>query len=124
MKKTIFFFIAIVTLVSCKEENTNTISLGLDVQSFFNQDNVKITIDNTEILNKQLQTNPSLGVCLDGRVSIKLREGRHVIGIMINNLGTKTETFSLINSLYIGVNYSNQTNEISLTYSDQPFGYD
>jgi hypothetical protein len=124
MKKITIFFLALSLLWSCQEENVNTITLGLDVQSSFNQDNVKITIDHKEIINRQLQTNNLLGVCGDGRISIKLSEGNHVIKIVVNNLTTKTETFSLNKVLYIGVNYLEQTKEISLIYSDHPFGYD
>ena len=124
IKKIAFLFLALILLWSCKEENVNTSIVRLDVQSSFNQDNVEITIDNNEIINKQLQTNNLLGVCDDGRISIKLSEGNHVIKIMINNLTTKTETFSLNKVLYIGVNYVRQTKEISVIYSDNPFGYD
>ena len=124
MKKTTVFFLAVILFWSCKEENVNTISLGLDVQSSFNQDNVQITIDNLEIINRPLQTNNLLGVCFDGRININLGEGKHVIKIVINKLTTKTDTFSLDKVLYIGVNYFAQKKEISLVYSDHPFGYD
>jgi hypothetical protein len=124
MKKITMFFLALILLWSCQEENANTITLGVDVQSFFNHDNIKITIDNKEIINTQLQTNNLLGVCDDGRISIKLSEGNHVIKIVVNNLTTKTEKFSLNKVLYIGINYLEQRKEISLIYSDNPFGYD
>ena len=124
MKQITVFFLTLILLWSCKEENVNTVPLGLDVQSSFNQDNVQITIDNREIMNRELQTNNLLGVCDDGRINIKLGEGKHVIKIVINNLITKTETFSLNKALYIGVNYFEQTKEISFIYSDHPFGYD
>src|SRR5688572_19751886 len=124
MKILTIFFLALTLLGSCKEENVNAISVGLDVQSSFNQDHVQITIDNQERMNRQLQTNNLLGVCDRGRINMRLGEGEHVIKIVINNLTTKTETFSLNKPLYIGVNYLEQTKEISLIYSDHPFGYD
>jgi len=126
MKQITVFSLALILLWSCKEEegNVNTISLGLDVQSSFDQDNVQIKIDNREIMNRHLQTNNLLGVCDYGRINIKLTEGKHVIKIVINKWTTKTEVFSLSKALYIGVNYFEQTKEIALIYSDQPFGYD
>ena len=123
MKKLIFYFVSISLLSSCRDEAVNTIPVGIDVQSFFNQDIVQITIDNKEVLNKQLQTGNILAVCSDGRINVNLIEGSHIIKILINNLTTKTETFSLNKALYIGVNYYEQTKEISLIYSDHPFGY-
>ena len=120
MKRLITYFIGIYLLSSCSED---TISVGIDVQSFFNQDIVQITIDNKEVLNRKLQTGNILAVCSDGRINVNLTEGNHVIKIIINNLTTKTETFLLTKALYVGVNYNEQTKEISLIYSDHPFGY-
>jgi hypothetical protein len=124
MKKIMIYLITLMVFTSCEERDVNTISVGIDVQSFFNQENVKILIDNKEIINKQLETNGILGLCLDGRANIKLSEGNHVIKILINDLTTKTETFTLSSNFYIGVNYSAQTKAISLIYSVDPFMYD
>ncbi len=49
-KKIAVLSLTVILLWSCKEENVNTISLGLDVQSSFSQDNVQITIDAKEIV--------------------------------------------------------------------------
>lgn len=123
MKRLIIYFISIYLLSSCGEENVNTISVGIDVQSFFNQDIVQITVDNKEVLNRKLQTGNILAVCSDGRINVNLAEGNHVIKIIVNNLTAKTDTFLLTKALYVGVNYNEQTKEISLIYSDHPFGY-
>ncbi|MGN6491527.1 MAG: hypothetical protein ACTHLE_05975 [Agriterribacter sp.] len=108
---------------ACKKDK-NTFTLGIDVQSSFNQDSVRIFIDGQELINKRLQTNYALGVCfVDGQVTTALNEGQHEIKVSINNAITKTETFNLHNNLYIGVN-SDQSSDVSLIYSNERFIYD
>jgi hypothetical protein len=130
MKKITTLFLSLILLISCKDEmsckedNINTIPVGIDVQSFFEQDKVQITIDSKEIMNKKLLTHSSLGVCPEGQIQIKLNEGNHVMKVTVNNSTTKTETFLLEKDLYIGVNYAKETKEISFVYFDQPFMYD
>lgn len=131
MEKTAFIFLLLTIgiLPSCKKDlNTftvNTFTLGVDVQSSFDQDRVQVFIDGQEVINKRLQTNYSLGVCfVDGQITTTKNEGNHKIKIIVNNAATKTETFSLNNNLYIGINYNRQTNEISIIYSNQRFIYD
>jgi hypothetical protein len=109
---------------SCKK-NLVPLTLGIDIQSSFNQDNVQVFIDGHELLHKQLQTNPVLGVCYqDGQITTTGNMADHEIKVIVNNSATKTETFSLQHDLYIGVNYDPQTNLVSLVYSNQRFLYD
>lgn len=126
MKKGIFItalFIAFV-FVSCKKE-LNTFTIGIDVQSSFNQDSVQVLVDGQDVINSRLQTNYVLGLCpVDGQVSAIRNEGNHEIKVIVNNLITKREIISLDNNLYIGVNYDRQTDEISFIYSNQRFLYD
>ncbi|MEO6165881.1 MAG: hypothetical protein ABIO46_03095 [Chitinophagales bacterium] len=57
---------------SCKKGETNSFVLGVAVQSSFNQDHIKVSIDGEDIINATLQTNYSLGICLDdGQVTTK-----------------------------------------------------
>lgn len=111
---------------SCKDgENVNKFELGIDVQSDFNSDLVQIFIDGREIIHKQLQTNPALGVCLeDGQVMLDVREGKHQIKALINGLTTYSENFELTDDLYIGINYDPSTKAVSYAYSDTRFIYD
>lgn len=125
MGRLIVFLVTLTLLNACNEENgdADRIVVGIDVQSFFDQDLVQIAIDNKEVLNKRLQTGTVLAVCSDGRINTNLKGGRHEIRIVINNSTVKTEAFSLTEALYIGINYVEQTKTISLVYSDHPFGY-
>lgn len=136
MKK-LFFAVAalsILALTSCKRENYNTApqltntgnaKLGIDIQSSFDQDRVQVLIDGKTAINRKLTTNHVLGVCwLDGQITSWLNPGQHEIKVIINNFVRKTDTFSLGDSLFIGVCYLEESKKILLNYSDKKFMYD
>ena len=128
MKKTAFacFLLTLIVLSSCKK-NHETFTTGIDVQSWFSKDIVQVFIDGQLIIDKQLETHPVLGVCyINEQTSIfkEKEKGNHEIKVVVNNVVTKTQTFSLTKNVYIGVNYNKQTQEISFVYSDQRFIYD
>jgi hypothetical protein len=128
MKKVYLMLMAISCMVcSCKDDDAQQYKIGVSVQSDFEQDNVQVLIDGQEIINQKLQTIDLLGVCLidnNTEVSVSRREGGHSIKVIVNNVVTKTEKFTLYQNRYIGINYNQQTNEITFLYSDQPFVYD
>ena len=125
MKKFIIFpLLAVLIFYSCTKK-TDSLTLGIDVQSSFNQDNVRVLIDGQKLLHKQLQTNYILGVCYqDGQIVTTTKSGEHEISVIVNNTTTKTETINLHDDLYIGINYDPQRNEISFLYSAHRFMYD
>lgn len=130
MKKVYFACILLVSavLISCKK-NDNSIKLGnklgIDIQSSFNQDRVEVLIDGQTVLDKKLSTNHLLGICWpDGQTSLLKDTGKHEIKVIVNESTIKTDSFILKDSLFIGVNYGQETDEIFLVYSEYPFGYD
>jgi hypothetical protein len=127
MKKLLYIFLMSSALLhSCSEESTQY-SLGIDIQSSFNEDNVQVFIDGKEMLNEHLQTELSTGVCsIDGKSGMRMKreEGDHEITVIVNETVTKTEHFQLNHNLYIGVTYNQDTHEIHLVYSDNQFMYD
>lgn len=129
MKALIFSFLLLSTflLFSCKKENIklNPFLLGIDVQSSFNQDKVKILIDGKVMIHDVLQTESSTGVCPDGgRITTPQNEGEHEIKVILNNTDPVSTVFTLNNNLYIGINYNPQTEAVSFIYSETVFLYD
>ena len=115
------FLIASLLIFSCSDE-VSLITVGVDVQSFFNNDKVIVSIDNKVVLNENLTTGVILAVT-DARIVLKLKEGSHSITVTVNDVSTKTETFLLNASMYLGINYDEQSEEITIIHSDHPFGY-
>lgn len=121
MKTVSLFLIASLQIFSCSDE-VSLITVGVDVQSFFNNDKVIVSIDNKVVLNENLTTGVILAVT-DARIVLKLKEGSHSITVTVNDVSTKTETFLLNASMYLGINYDEQSEEITIIHSDHPFGY-
>jgi hypothetical protein len=117
----IFFLLVVTTFFCCKKE-TAFYDLGVDLQGWFAQDHVQVILDTKQEFNKQITTNPSLGYA-DGFLANK-NEGIHIVKIIVNNNIIKSETFSLSGTLYMGVGFDRQSNQISLHYSKNRFAYD
>ena len=129
MKKKTYLIILLLVwvLLSCKDEPAKNFNLAVDVQGGFEQDDLQVFIDNEELLNAKVQTNQVLGVCnVNGKIShVKnLIEGKHEIKAVLNGSITLTQSVTLHNNLYIGVNYNRQESKFYFNQSNQPFGYD
>jgi hypothetical protein len=82
-------------LNSCKKD-LDTFTIGIDIQSSFDQDIARVLVDGQELINKQFQTNYAIGACLpDGRITTTKNKGEYNIKVIINNVVTKTENFTL-----------------------------
>lgn len=126
MKKSALVIVLLTAFIfnSCKKE-TATYTVGIDVQSSFEQDHVQALIDGQPLFDQQFQTNDLLGVCTpDGSFRSSKTAGSHQLKVIVNNIVTKTESFTLNKALYIGIRYNRQTNSLSFIYADQPFLYE
>lgn len=116
----IFIFLTLALLTSCEEEKTYT--LGVDVQSFFDEDEVQIFLNKKLILKETLTTNNILG--FSKGVKMAPSEGKHTLKVIVNENFVKSEEFNLHHNLYVGIMFNPNTEEISFIHSDHPFGYD
>ena len=115
--------LAALILVSCrKTDNPTVYSLGVDMQETFNQDNVRVYIDNQPLLNKELTSNHLLG--LAGSVSTVNTEGNHTIKVVVNDNTVTTQSFTQHGDLYIGIKLNKTSNAVSFVYSAKRFVYD
>jgi hypothetical protein len=126
MKKLPLFFFVLTIFSGCQKECCVEIfNLGIDVQATFNQDLVQVRLGELEVFNAELQTNQALGVCLnDGQWISAVPAGQYTLKVTVNNTITKTETFTLTGNHYTGINYDQDTKEITFVHSDEAFGYD
>jgi hypothetical protein len=116
----LILLVAICLIISCQEDS-KTFTLGIDVQAHFNQDDVQVFLDDKQVIDEKLQTNPQFPICKG--IDLSKNDGNHIIKVIVNGTATKTEVFSLKSNLYIGVNYNALSEEISFIYSNHPFGY-
>jgi hypothetical protein len=124
MKKAVLIIpLAMLLLIGCRKANNPTVfSLGIDMHETFEQDNVRVFIDNQPLLNKQVTTNSSLG--FGGSVSTANTEGNHTIKVIVNDNTVATEEFTQHGDLYIGVAFNKSTNTVRFVYSPHRFVYD
>jgi hypothetical protein len=126
MKRIQILLLVFFALMSCDCDEDNapeTFKLGVDVQASFENDFVNVTIDSREIVNENVSTNHLLGVT-EARKVVDIDRGEHIIRVIINGTETKNESFSVTREKYIGVGLNTDSGEITILYSDQPFGYD
>lgn len=110
---------------SCSpHEHLEMFELGIDMQSSFENDRVRIVIGGHTLLDKQLATNQVLGVCPDGRLSLALPAGDHIVKVTINDGLTTSQLVHLTKDQYVGIMYNRQENETSFIVADSPFLYD
>lgn len=121
MKKAFLIIpLAALLLLSCRKASNPTVfSLGVDMQENFQQDNVRVYIDNQPLLNKELTSNHNLG--LAGSVSTVNTEGTHTIKVVVNDSTVITANFTQHNDLYIGINKDSKG--VSFVYSTHKFAY-
>lgn len=124
MKKTILSIpLVLLLLTACRKTNNPTVfDLGVDIQASFENDKVQVFIDNQPLLNTEVTTNHTLSLATS--ISTANTEGNHTIKVIVNNTVVKTESFTQKADLYIGVNFSKQSNAVSLIYAGHPFAYD
>ena len=124
MKKAVLITpLALLLLTGCRKTNNPTVySLGIDMHETFEQDNVRVYIDNQPLLNSQVTTNHTLG--LGASVSTTNTEGNHTIKVVVNDNTVTTANFTQHSDLYIGIGYNKPTRKISLVYSAKPFVYE
>lgn len=125
MTKTFFILIAAsALLISCDDGTSMMSSLSFDVQSSFDNDHVVIKVDGQEVLDENVTTNQILGVDVDARATVAVRQGKHDVHIIINDTEQLETSVTTSGDLYIGVRYDPQTNQLSIIESSEPFGYD
>lgn len=127
MKTRLFLFtLTLFFTASCSHEPHLTMhELGVDFQSDFENDHVKLVIGGGEVLNTNLTTNHLLGVCSNGgQLSMGSPAGTPTLTVTINHAISKSTTVTLDRDRYVGVMYDRLNHEITFQISDEPFGYD
>ena len=122
MKKNCFFIflLLVLTVNSCKDEEVYI--LRIDLQGLFENQNVRVTLDDQILHDESIQTNFSTG--LASSTQAKKPEGKHTLEILVDETYSKKEVISLKGDLFVGVLYNPDSHEFALSYSDEPFNYD
>jgi hypothetical protein len=94
----------------------------IHLQSGFAQTPVTITIDNSQIFSDIISTSALSGVA--AIVPAQVTNGTHFLRVTVSNSVSKDTTFTIQDTLYIGVNYSSQNSQINYYFTRKGFLYD
>ena len=113
---------ATLTTFSCKKEHQpENHNVHIDLQGWFDNDQVTVFIDGKQTFSGTATTNITLGWA--GSTSSTLRSGLHTIKVMVNNNQSASRPFALNNELWIGVNLGVQKN-FEFIVSKYAFNYE
>src|SRR5215217_7600877 len=117
----ILLFAGLISVQSCISSKENNIyTIGIDLQSDFENDMVSVEIDGQNVFRKKVTTNIDAGMAES--IQTKFREGVHTIRISVNGV-TKTDQVNLTRCQFLGVNYFSAIQKININYYNQPFSY-
>ena len=94
----------------------------IHLQVGFSQTWVGVTIDNAKVFEGEISTIGILGYA--AIIPVQVSQGTHKLNVGVFNSASKDTIFTVIDSLYIGVNYDATNAKISYIFQRHPFPYD
>jgi hypothetical protein len=76
----------------------------VDLQTWFSNVNVKVSIDNSIVFNDTVTTGSILAYA--AIIPIDINKGTHSLKVTVENSITNESTFTINDTLYVGVHYS------------------
>ena len=121
------FLFATILFSSCvrkcdKPYQHQQFELGVDLQSRYENDLVKVEVDQDILLNEKISTNFTIGLAASRRIN--LQGGSHTLKIWINDQLKTSETIEMDQDQYMAVNYDRIADIVTLGFSDTPYFYD
>lgn len=98
----------------------------IHLQAWFSQTSVTVTVDNSRLFTGYVSTGAILGYATI--LPVQVTKGTHGLNVTAYNSlsspASKDTTFTVADSLYIGVNYDSTTSQIRYYFTRRPFLYD
>lgn len=111
--------------VSCGDEGTGTneatVPFEIHLGALFEDDLVKIEIDDREIFHDRVTTLAVLGVA--EQIKLRMSPGAHNIRATVNGKAHAEDSFQLQSDLYILVGYHSGPG-VTINFTYEPPGYD
>lgn len=95
--------------------------LQVDLQTWFLNVNVKVSIDNSIVFNDTVTTGSILAYA--AIIPINITKGKHSLKVTVENTITNESTFTIDDTLYVGVHYSATNSNITFDFQKEPFPY-
>jgi len=115
-----------IMLLSCNEatqlEPTYAEVFQVHLQSYYSQTPVEMKIDNSEVFSGTISTGAILGFAQ--LIPLQVMPGEHSMSVNVNHALTKDTSFSLGDTLYVGVEYDAVNSRITYLFQRERFVYD
>jgi hypothetical protein len=112
---------------ACKHDATTApqaipaTAFQIHLQSGFSNTPVNVYIDQSQVFADTISTGYILAVAVI--IPVQINQGVHTFGVTIPNSVSKDTSFTISDSLYIGVNYNSAKSMISYHFQRNPFYY-
>ena len=134
----IFLFLpALVLSLSCNsttevqpsnEEESSTLAkvCQIRLQSWFSQTDVYVNVDSSRVFQGNISTGSTSGYA--AIIPVQVSKGTHTLSVFVLSSALSAfptdTTFTIADTLYIGVNFDAHPGKITFTYRTTPFLYD
>ena len=92
----------------------------IHLQGWFSNTPVKVRLDYSQIFIDTVTTGSIIAVA--AIIPAKVYKGTHFLSVTADSI-TNDTTFTITDTLYIGVNYSSTNSRITYRFQHYPFGY-
>jgi hypothetical protein len=93
----------------------------IHLQSGFYKTPVRVSVDFSQVFADTVTT--SLVLAVAAMIPVQVYNGTHLLNVTVPNLVSKDTTFTIADTLYIGVNYDATTPRITYHFQRLPFHY-
>jgi hypothetical protein len=93
----------------------------IHLQAWFSHTPVKVAVDYSEVFDDTITTGDILAFA--AIVPVQVSRGVHALRVTADGSFAKDTTFTIIDSLYVGVNYNVTTSRINYIFQRHPFRY-
>jgi len=122
----LILLLLVISLYSCNNNVDSTDQeiadlFQIHLQSWFSNTPVKVRVDYSQIFVDTVTTGSIIAVA--AIIPVEIYRGTHFLSVTVADSITNDTTFSINDTLYIGVNYSSTTSRITYRFQQYPFGY-
>jgi hypothetical protein len=113
--------------LSCEHEGTTQPQatpakvFQIHLQSWFSNTPVFVSVDQTQVFADTVSTGYAIAVA--AVIPVQVNQGTHKLGVNIANFLFKDTSFTIYDSLYVGVHYDSANAVISYRFQRNPFVY-
>jgi hypothetical protein len=127
MKRRLCMLLLIITSFSCKRGETTqpqptpAKAFQVHLQSGFSDTPVTVSVDQTLVFADTVTTGFALAVA--AIIPVEVNQGSHNLRVAIANILSKDTSFTISDSLYVGVSYDSARATINYRFQRNPFYY-